>query len=129
MLMENLPIPQDLQAEFESMATLVYGEEDASRALTEAVELWLANHRKQIETPEYEANNQEYLRIKSELAEKYPGKWFAIAHGKLQGVADSIEALNEVAMDAHDRIVMQVGEPAFIDPEREIELGWQMSFV
>ena len=36
MLMENLPIPQDLQAEFESMATLVYGEEDASRALTEA---------------------------------------------------------------------------------------------
>ncbi len=127
MLMENLPIPQDLQAEFESVATLMYGEEDAPRALTEAVELWLANHRKQVIESEHEANRQTYLQIKSELAEKYPGKWFAIAHGKLQGVADTIEALNEVAMDAHHRIVMQVGEPAFIQPVREIELGWQIS--
>jgi hypothetical protein len=55
----------------------------------------------------------------------YFGKWVVIAHGKLQGVADTPEALNHLAPTAQHRIVIQVGQTR----PQEVELGWQMTFI
>ena len=126
MLMENLPIPHELQEEFESVATHMYGENDAARALTEAVEMWLSNQRERQINFERTINNQKFDDIKLELLQHPPERWFVIAHGQLQIWGDSIEEVDKAAPNAQHRIVMQVSE---IQTQPKImELGWQSSF-
>ncbi len=120
-------LPQPLQEEFERTAKLVYEEEGVKRAIVEAAELWLAQHRERrlalIETERLE-NDQAYEQLRPELERDHGGQWFVIAHGQLQDVGDSLEAVEHLAPEAHGRIVMQVGE----DQPAEVEFGWQMTF-
>lgn len=122
MLISELP-PQ-LQEKFVQTAESIYGRDNTQRALVEAVELWLTeNHVRAIEIEE-KLNNETFVQLQSELEQQYDGKWIVIAHGRLQGVGDSIQEVNHLALDARHRIVMQIGRTY----PKEVELGWQMSF-
>ncbi len=116
--------PQALQAEFERVARLRYGENSLNRALIEAVELWLAQQRDLLIEAEAKANDRAYEALKDELEREHWGQWIVIAHGQLQGIGDSPEELLAAAPEARDRIVMQIGE---VRP-KEVELGWEASF-
>jgi hypothetical protein len=117
-------LPPRLQEKFVQTAESIYGRDNTQRALVEAVELWLAeNHLRAIEIEE-KINNQAFTKLQTELEEQYNGKWIVIAHGRLQGVGDSIQDVNHLAMDARHRIVMQMGR----NYPQEVELGWQMAF-
>ncbi|MBI3360307.1 MAG: hypothetical protein HY023_04275 [Chloroflexi bacterium] len=70
------------------------------------------------------ANDRAYEALRAELEQRHSGKWIVMAHGKLQGVGDSLEEVDQLASTAHDRIVMRVGEKR----SKEIEIGWQMTF-
>lgn len=70
-------------------------------------------------------NNQAFTLLQAELQQKYADQWIVIAHGKFLGAAQTPEALNYLAPNAHHRIVVQMGQARL----REVELGWQMSFV
>jgi hypothetical protein len=72
-----------------------------------------------------EANNREYERLRPELERDHWGRWVVIAFGKLQGIGDSLEEVDQLAPTARCRIITQVGE----DRPKEIELGWSLSFV
>lgn len=117
-------LPEQLQQEFEQAAQSLYDEDGATRALIEAVELWLSQNRKRLIQAEATVNNQAFEALEAELIQKYPGKWIAIADGKVQGIADLPEDLNTVAEAAHHRIIVQIGQPR----PKEVELGWQMTF-
>ncbi|MBI3913622.1 MAG: hypothetical protein HY327_05485 [Chloroflexi bacterium] len=116
--------PKRLQEEFERTARRLYGGESVSRALIEAIELWLAQHRLNLMDAEREANDRAYEQLRAELERQHWGKWVVIADGVLQGIGDSLEQVNEFAPTARDRIVMQVGATR----PSEVELGWQMTF-
>lgn len=122
--MIHLELPDRLQLELERRAQQLYGKDSVARALVEAVELWLAQHRENLVEPERAANDQAYAALVSDLEKKYAGKWVAIAYGKLQGVGNSLEEVSVLAATARDRLVFQVGAPR----PHEVELGWQMSF-
>jgi len=117
-------LPQRLQEEFERAARLLHDSDSIRQALIEAIELWLAQQRQKLIQKEAKANNQAFENLRAELEQNYPGKWIVIAHGKLQGVADTPEELNHLAPTAQHRIVMQVGQSR----PQEVELGWQMTF-
>ncbi len=117
-------LPQQLQEEFERTARLLHDHDSIKQALTEAIELWLAQQRHRLIQAEAKANNQAFETLRAELEQNYSGKWIVIAHGKLQGTADTPEELNLLAPTAHHRIVMQVGDTR----PQEVELGWQMTF-
>lgn len=123
MLIAELPPP--LQEKFVQTAESLYGRNNTQRALVEAVELWLAQNYLQTIEIEEKANNEAFEKLQNELEQKYNGKWIVIAHGRLQGVGDSIQEINHLAMDTKHRIVMQMGRSY----PKEVELGWQMSFV
>ncbi|MFN8454480.1 MAG: hypothetical protein U0401_07370 [Anaerolineae bacterium] len=116
-------LPPSLQAEFERTASLLHGPDSVTQALIEAIELWLTEQRQKLTQIEAAVNNQAYETMKSDLTQNYPGKWVVIAQGKLQGVADTPEALNHLAPTALHRIVLQIGQTR----PQQVELGWQMT--
>ena len=118
-------LPPQLQEEFERTAHLLHDQDGIRQALIEAIELWLAQQRQHLIQKETDLNNQIFETLRIELEQTYPGKWIVIAHGKLQGVADSPEALNHFAPTAQHRIVLQMGQTR----SQEVELGWQTTFV
>lgn len=120
--MLTLEVPPQLQQEFEQRAKQRYGQKGLPQALTEAIELWLTQSEEAIAEAERILNNAAYARLKSELERRYPGKCVVIAHGSLQGVADSFEQLAEVAPAALHRLVFRVGDI----PPKEREFGWQI---
>ena len=117
-------LPQRLQEEFEQTAHLFYDHDAIRQALTEAVELWLAQRREILSDIEQVANDQIYEKLRLELERDHFGKWIVIAHGQLQGVTDSLEEADLLVPAAQDRIIIQIGE----DRPREVELGWQIAF-
>jgi hypothetical protein len=118
-------LPQQLQEEFERTARLIHRQDSIRQALIEAIELWLAQQRQKLIQKEAKINNQAFENLRVELEQNYPGKWIVIAHGKLQGVADTPVELNHLAPTAQHRIVTQVGQTR----PQKVELGWQMTFV
>lgn len=118
-------LPQRLQEEFERTARLLYDRDSIARALIEAVELWLAQHRKRVLDTERSANDRAYEALKAGLERDRWGKWIVIAEGALEGVGDTLEEVDNYAPAARDRIVMRVGEKR----PKEVEFGWQMAFV
>ena len=123
MLMAELP--SQLQEEFERTARLLHDQDSIRQALIEAIELWLTQQHQKLTQSEAEINNQVFENLRAELEQNYGGKWIVIAHGKLQGVADLPEELNDLAPAAHHRIVVQIGQTR----PQEVELGWQTTFV
>lgn len=117
-------LPEQLQQEFEQAAQALFASGGVTKALSEAVELWLTQNRKKLIQIESIANNNAFESLKSEFEKKYIGKWIMIAHGTLQGVADLPEQLNHLAPSAHHRLVAQIGQTQ----TKEVELGWQMAF-
>lgn len=117
-------LPPDLWREFEQQAQKLYDDQDSiTKALEEAVELWLEKHRWQFQYEVKTSNDRFYNEIKERLEHDYPGKWIVIADGELAGVAESLQETNPFAAKAKDRIVYRVGEHR----PREVELGWQMA--
>lgn len=118
-------LPPDLWREFEQQAKKLYDDQDSvTRALAEAVELWLEKHRWQFQYEIKASNDRLYNEIKERLERDYPDKWIVIADGELAGVAESLQEANQYATRAKDRIVYRIGE----NRPREVELGWQMAF-
>jgi len=117
-------LPQRLREEFERSARLLYAREGVVKALIEAVELWLAQRRDVLLEAEKNENDHAYEALKAELERDHFGKWAVIADGKLQGLGNSLEEVEQFASTAQDRIVIQIGEGR----PREVELGWQMTF-
>ena len=118
-------LPPQLQEEFERTARLLHDRDSIRLALIEAIELWLAQQRQKLIQKETRANNQTFDKLRAELEQNYPEKWIVIAHGKLQGIADTPEELNPLAPMAQHRIIIQVGHTR----PQKVELGWQMMFV
>ena len=123
--MLNVELPPHLQKEFERRADLLYAQGGVTRALIEAVELWLERHQDTLREGERTANDHAYEEMHEELERTHWGKWVVIAHGQLQGIGDTLEEVGSLARDARDRIVMQVGESR----PKVVELGWELSFV
>jgi hypothetical protein len=90
-------------------ARQLYGADGVPRALVEAIELWLAQHRQNLIEPERAANDKAYAALAAELEQKHPGQWTVIAHGRLQGVGASLDQVAALAPTAPDRLVFQVG--------------------
>lgn len=122
--MPTYTLPKQLQQEFEQVAESLYEKDGTTKALIEAIELWLTQNRRVVTQTEADVNNQAFSALEPELRQKYGGKWIVIAHGKLQGVAETPEALDHIAETAHHRIVVQIGQSR----PKEVELGWQMTF-
>ncbi|MBI4671780.1 MAG: hypothetical protein HY741_08955 [Chloroflexi bacterium] len=116
----QIELPGCLRDEFERRARQVYAKDSVARALVEAIELWLAQHRENLIEPERAADDQAYALLAAELERNHAGKWAVIAHGKLQGVGDSIDQVAALATTARDRLIFQVG--ATRPPE--VEFGW-----
>ncbi|MFQ5812353.1 MAG: hypothetical protein ACE5I2_04060 [Anaerolineae bacterium] len=116
-------IPEDVEVRFRRKAEQLYGTGETAKALEGAIELWLRETKddEEIVARERKLNNDAFRRLWPEL-EKQQGRYVVIAHGKLQGVGDSIESLQSVAPDAHHRLVFKVGEPL---PKRR-RLGWKV---
>jgi hypothetical protein len=117
-------LPTILQEKFERTARLLYENDSTQQALIEAIELWLEQHRCKLIEDEAEVNNRAYENLRAQLEQEHKGKWIVIAHGKLQGVGNSLKEVDHLAPTSLDRIVMQIGE----NRPREVELGWQMNF-
>ena len=117
-------LPQRLREEFERSARLLYDRDGVAKALIEAVELWLVQRREALLEAEKNENDRAFDTLKVELERDHFGKWAVIAYGKLQGLGNSLEEVEQFASTAQDRIVIQIGEGR----PREVELGWQMTF-
>ena len=117
-------LPQDLQTKFEQMARLTFGETGTDRAMIEAIEAWLQARRKQLIGIERQENMRAFETLRPDLEKLPMGKWFVIAHGRLQQVVDTLSEASRVATDAHHRIVMQA-KPDLAP--KTTELGWQIT--
>jgi hypothetical protein len=116
-------IPEDVEARFRRRVEQLYGTGGIAQALEGAIELWLRETKDEDEivARERKLNNDAFKRLRSDL-EKQQGRYVVIAHGKLQGIGDSIESLQDLAPDAHHRLVFKAGEPI---PRRR-RLGWKV---
>jgi len=114
-------IPKDLEARFKREVEQLYGAGGTAKALERAIELWLRETRDEMVARERKLNNEAFRRLQPELG-KYQGRYVLIAHGRLQGVGDSIESLRNLAPDAHHRLVFKAGEL----PPRKRRLGWRI---
>lgn len=121
MLMTELP--KQLQQDFEQLANLVHGQDSLKKALIEAIELWL-QYYKHLTKPEAKANDEFFDKAKTELEKDYFGKWVVIAYGQLQGAGETLEEVSQLALDAKDRIVVQIGQTR----PKQVEVGWQIAF-
>jgi len=117
----NTKIPEDVEARFRRTVEQLYGTGGTAIALERAIELWLSETKYEIVAIERKLNNDALKRLQPEL-EKQQGRYVVIAHGKLQGVGDSIESLRSLAPNAHHRLVFKVGEPL----PRKRRLGWRV---
>lgn len=117
-------LSDELQQEFEQVAGALYDQNSTQHALMEAIESWLAQHRQQAVLAEERMNNAAFEKLRPDLEESLAGKWIMIAHGKLQGSANSPDELDHLAPDALHRIVVFIGQPR----PQEVEFGWQMTF-
>ena len=114
-------IPEDVEARFRRAVKQLYGAGGTAKALERAIRLWLSETKYEMVAIERKLNNDALKLLQPEL-EKQQGKYVVIAHGKLQGIGDSIESLQTVAPDAHHRLVFKVGEPL----PRKRRLGWRV---
>ena len=114
-------IPEDVEERFRHIVEKLYGAGGTAEALERAIRLWLSETKYEMVAIERKLNNDALKRLQPEL-EKQQGKYVVIAHGKLQGIGDSIESLQNVAPDAHHRLVFKVGEPL----PRKRRLGWKV---
>lgn len=82
-----------------------------SRALEEAITLWLELSEKDVQTEE-DVNNELYTRMKNQLLEKHKGKYAVFCEGNFIGVADSLESASELvrARGAKKALIVKVGE-------------------
>jgi len=118
----TIQIPDYLHTEFEQRARERYGEAGPTRALQEAIALWLeaVTERDGLKA-ERSLNNQAYRRLKGDLEREYQG-YVVIAHGALQGVGETVEQVANLASEARHRLVFRVGEV----PPRRRERLWRM---
>ncbi len=116
-------IPKDVEVRFRRKVEQLYGAEGTAQALEGAIELWLKETKDEMVARERKLNNNAFRQLRPEF-EKQQGRYVVIAHGKLQGVGDSIESLQSLAADAHHRLVFKVGEPLSIPRRRR--LGWRV---
>ena len=123
--MLTVELPQTLQENFEQTAQALYGKHSTEQAIIEAIELWLTAHRQKLIQVEAEMNNQAFEKLKSDLEQNHLGKWAVIAYGKLEGIGNTLEDVTHLADTASCRIITQIGEQR----PKEVELGWQMTFV
>jgi hypothetical protein len=117
-------IPEDVEARFRRRVEQLYGTGGIAQALERAIELWLRETKDEDEivARQRKLNNDAFKHLQPAL-ENQQGEYVVIAHGKLQGVGDSIESLQSLAPDAHHRLVFKVGAPF---PERRRRLGWKV---
>ncbi len=99
----------------------LYGAEGMGEALERAMEFWLQETQDEMVARERRLNNDALSRLQPEL-ERQQGRYVVIAHGKLQGVGDSIESIQGLSPDALHRLVFRVGE----SPSRRRRLGWRV---
>ena len=116
-------IPKDVEVRFRRKVEQLYGAEGTAQALEGAIELWLKETKDEMVARERKLNNNAFRQLRPEF-EKQQGRYVVIAHGKLQNVGDSIESLQSLAADAHNRLVFKVGEPLSIPRRRR--LGWRV---
>ena len=87
-----------------------------SRALEEAVSMWLRSEDGSREHDEADSNNRAYERVKDELGRKYRSKFVVFARGRLLGSAESLREAGNLARrnKAKRVLVKKVGgtEPA-----------------
>jgi len=114
-------IPEDVEVRFRRRVEQLYGAGGIAQALERAIELWLSETKDEIVAIERKLNNDAFRRLWPELEEQQ-GRYVVIAHGKLQGIGDSIESLQSLAAGAHHRLVFKVGEPF----PRKKRLGWRV---
>ena len=110
-----------VETKFRHEVEQLYGPDSMAEALERAMELWLQETQDEMVARERKLNNDALSRLQPEL-ERQQGRYVVVAHGKLQGVGDSIESLQSLAPDAHHRLVFKVGEL----PPRRKKLGWRV---
>jgi hypothetical protein len=110
-----------VETKFRHEVEQLYGAEGVAEALERAMELWLQVTQDEMVARERKLNNDALSRLQPEL-ERQQGRYVVIAHGKLQGVGDSIESIRGLAPDALHRLVFRVGE----SPSRRRRLGWRV---
>jgi len=110
-----------VETKFRHEVEQLYGAEGVAEALERAMELWLQETHDEMVARERKLNNDALSHLQPEL-ERQQGRYVVIAHGKLQGIGDSIESIQGLAPDALHRLVFKVGEP----PSRRRKLGWRV---
>jgi hypothetical protein len=126
-MLVTIQVPEQLHDKFMQRARERFGEgKDSEKALEEAIALWLEATNKDDTTAllkaERKLNNEAYQRLKSELEQKYLGKYVVIAWGTLQGTGDTLAQVAPLAATAKHRLVFQVGEA----PPKRKERLWRM---
>lgn len=121
--MASVQIPDYLRDELEQQARQLYGEDGASRAVAQAIELWLTQVREDSIKVAREVNNRVYQELKAELENKHWGEWVVIAQGRLQGISPNFNDVKDLALGAGHRIVLQIGEES---PPKVRRLGWRI---
>ena len=115
-----------------------YSKGALSKAIREAIEKWVQEEFKQTDEFAMEMerlrnlNNAFFEKIESELIEKYPGMYGAIAKGKLLGIAKSfheiIKIANEKAPNEPHRLIFKIPDKTKKHKKRG-KLGWRSSVV
>jgi plasmid stability protein len=83
-----------------------------SKALEEAIRVWLRAESNKAVLEENEANNLAYERMKHELNRKYRGRYVVFCGGRFLGAAGSLEEAGALAHGSSDgkALVAKVGE-------------------
>ena len=119
-------VPDEVEHRFrkKAMSRFGYARGAISKALEEAVRSWLRGEYRANE--EEDENNKAYESMSRDLEEKYPGKYAAIAAGRLVAVADTLEEVMEKAEqeagNVSHRVVLKLGEEAAL----RVKLGWRV---
>ncbi len=78
-----------------------------SSALQEAIKSWLEQSEKAVGT-EYDANNNEYERMKSSLVENYSGMYAVFHSGKFLGAAPNLKEAGKLGRETGAQKVLMV---------------------
>jgi len=83
-----------------------------SKALEEAIRVWLRAENNKAVLEENEANNLAYERMKDQLNTEYRGKFVVFCGGRFLGAADSLEEAGALARRSSSRkaLVTKIGE-------------------
>lgn len=81
-----------------------------SRAIEEAVKLWLGSEVKTI-YDEMDANNEEYIKMRNELLRNHLGKYAIFHRGRFIGVSDTLNEAGKKALraGAEKALIIRVG--------------------